>query len=133
MKCTQCTAELIADALFCHHCGQRLATAPAADNRRENFQDLLASRADDDLPERELWQGKYSQRAMIGSWIGAAGCSVLLLLVAALNGFTGKGWGFSVVLIVSVWVGLLLRLFYRQLAEHYYLTDRRFVHERGIL
>ena len=27
----------------------------------------------------------------------------------------------------------MVRLFYRQLAEHYYLTNRRFIHERGLL
>lgn len=129
MNCTQCGAQVSIEAKFCHQCGAHLAEN---EDPRAKLQGATTNR-DDDSPEDELWQGKFSQRAMIGSWIGAAVFSVVLLLTAAVGSFSGKGWGISLVVIFCVWLGLVARLFYRQLCEHYYLTNRRFIHERGIL
>ena len=129
MNCTQCGVEVPSEAKFCHECGAHLASG---NDPRSKLQSAAPNR-DDDSPEDELWQGKFSQRAMTGSWIGAAVFTVVLLLAAAVGGFTAQGWGISLVVIVCVWLGLVARLFYRQLCEHYYLTNRRFIHERGIL
>lgn len=129
MNCTQCGVEVPSEAKFCHECGAHLASG---NDPRAKLQNAVPNR-DEDSPEDELWQGKFSQRAMIGSWIGAAVFTVVLLLAAAVGGFTAKGWGISLVVIVCVWLGLVARLLYRQLCEHYYLTNRRFIHERGIL
>lgn len=133
MKCTQCDAELVAEAVFCHQCGNRVGDTAPASSPLERFSAATMGRDDDDSPERELWQGKFSKLAMIGSWIGAGVFSLGLLLTAVISGFSGRGWGVSLLLIVAVWIGLLIRLLYRQLSEHYYLSDRRFIHERGIL
>ena len=133
MKCTHCDAELVAEAIFCHQCGQRVGETTYSESPLERFSAATTGRDDDDSPENELWQGKYSKLAMIGSWIGAGLFSLGLLLTAAVSGFSGTAWGISLLLILAIWIGLLIQLFYRQLSEHYYLTDRRFIHERGIL
>lgn len=131
MNCTNCGSEAISEAAFCHQCGNRLAAKTSGEDPRSMLQNAIHS--DDDEPEEELWQGQFSKRAMIGSWITAGVFSIALLSTAAVSSLTGKGWGISLVVIICVWVGLLARLFYRQLSEHYYLTNRRFIHERGIL
>lgn len=133
MKCTQCAVEVISEAIFCHQCGHRLAEIPTGDSPREKFRNAMASRDGDDPPEQELWQGKYSSRAMVGAWIGAALFSLGLIMTAMLGSFSGTGWIATATVIPLVWLGLLARLFYRQLGEHYFLTNQRFIHERGLL
>lgn len=132
MNCTQCGTEALAEAVFCHQCGAPLANGATAEAPRERFLNATGNH-DDDEPEDELWQGQFSSRAMIGSWLAAGGFSVVLLVVAVLGNFSAQGWGICIAVIALAWLGLVARLFYRQLSEHYYLTNRRFIHERGIL
>lgn len=133
MTCTQCDSEVIAEAVFCHQCGGRVAERSPNGDPREKFRNAISMADDDDSPEQELWQGKFSKLAMIGAWAGAGAFSLVLLLTAVFGSFSPKGWGISLVVVFAIWLGLALRLFYRQLSEHYYLTDRRFMHERGLL
>jgi len=144
MRCSVCAAELLGDAVFCHQCGTQIATdsepAPAQQHSPQHFspQQLLQSATSgiqnsDDEPEQEIWQGSFSKLAMIGSWIGATLFSLILLVVAVATGFSSTGWIVSLVSVVLIWIALLARLFYRQLSEHYYLTNQRFVHEKGLL
>jgi hypothetical protein len=68
VRCTQCDAEIVSVATFCHQCGFRLTESEPG----RSPQDLLRSPGrgnNDDPPEQELWQGKFSQLAMIGSWL----------------------------------------------------------------
>ena len=77
--------------------------------------------------EEELWQGGYSPKAMIGSWIAAGVISVAALVVTAIFA-AGNVLLWSVVAgaIVFIWVGLALKLAYRRLSEKYRLTNHRF-------
>ena len=84
-------------------------------------------------PEETLWQGTYSMRAMIGAWV-AAGAATIALVGAGLAGaFAGNQWLGLLGALALVWIGLLARLFYVQLSTHYWLTNQRFIHERGLL
>ncbi len=132
MICAQCGIEVPEEAVFCYQCGYRLAGNGDSQDARTRLQNAISDRGEDP-PEDEQWQGQFSQRAMIGAWIGAGLFSIVLLVIAGMSGFSASGWGISVAVIACVWIGLLVRLFYRQLAEHYYLTNRRFIHERGLL
>ncbi len=132
MICSQCGVEVSEEAVFCYQCGYRLAGDGGSEDARTRLQNAISDRGEDP-PEDEQWQGQFSKRAMIGAWIGAGLFSVVLLVTAGISGFSGRGWAISVAIIACVWIGLLVRLFYRQLAEHYYLTNRRFIHERGLL
>ncbi len=76
---------------------------------------------------------KFSKKSMVGSWLGAVAFSLGMFFVAAISRFSGPGWLTSLVVIVLVWLGLLAQLWIRQLSEHYYLTNQRFIHERGLL
>ena len=70
---------------------------------------------------------------MIGWWIAAAIFSLVLLVVAIAMKFSSTGWAIALAVIFLLWFGLAVRLFYRQLSEHYYLSTQRFVHEKGLL
>ena len=84
MQCPACGAEVVAAAVYCHKCGQRLDSAgnglsgirpPKSRRLRpEPFQQVAAARWEaKDQPEEELWRGGYSSKAMIGSWV-ISGC-----------------------------------------------------------
>jgi len=137
MICPQCGADLVDEAAFCHQCGARLdgnaATGgnPAAAVGTPNSP--LSPRGGDDDPERLLWQGGYSPKAMIGSWIAAAAITVVLLVAGfMLGGFPYK-WMLLLGLIALMWCWLGARLGFQLLNVRYRLTTQRFVHERGIL
>ena len=133
MKCSQCGADAVPEAVYCHQCGDRIAEQPDETSPREKIRSAVSHSDADDPPERELWQGKYSKLAMIGSWIGAGVFTLVMLAIAVAGDFSGRGWLFSLALIAIAWLSLLARLFYRQLSEHYFLTNLRFIHERGML
>jgi membrane protein YdbS with pleckstrin-like domain len=133
MNCPVCNQETIDEASFCHHCGAQLGESPPEPTPRQKFQAAAGDNPDDDPPERELWQGSYSKLGMIGSWVGAAVFSVAMLLLAALASFSGRAWLISLALIGLVWICIVLRLLYLQLSRHYYLTNQKFTHERGLL
>jgi membrane protein YdbS with pleckstrin-like domain len=133
MNCPDCNAETIDEATFCHQCGAKLGgNAPVA-SPRQKMQAAARGDADDDTPERELWQGSFSKLGMIGSWAAGALFTVALLLTAAFASFSGSAWMYSLGLILLVWVALGIRLLYLQLSRHYYLTNQKFTHERGLL
>ena len=133
MNCPVCNVETIGEASFCHQCGARLGEGHAEPTPRQRLQAAAGDGSDEDLPERELWQGSYSKLGMIGSWLSAAAFSVAMLLLAALASFSGRAWLISLGLILVVWIALVVRLLYLQLSRHYYLTNQRFTHERGLL
>lgn len=133
MICPSCNAEVLEDAVFCHHCGARLDGQPHEPTPLERFKAAIPNDNEEDEEERELWQGSYSKLSMIGSWIGAAVFSMVLIIVAVAVGFGGRGWTIALGLILLLWLVLILRLLYLQLSRHYYLSNQRFVHEEGLL
>jgi len=134
MRCSVCAAELIDNAVFCHQCGTQIGDSPKPDSPQQRFQAASErSHREDDDTEQELWQGKFSKLAMIGSWIGAAGFSLAMLVVASMAGFSSTGWMLTLAGLILIWGGLGAQLLYRQLSVHYFLTTQRFVHEKGLL
>ena len=103
--------------------------ATAADKFRDAAGRLDTS---DDI-EEQLWQGRYSGKAMIGYWVGS-GLLVLLVAVGAIGKMgIGQGLLVTVVVAVAVWGALFLLLAYRKLLNFYQLTNQRFIHKEGIL
>jgi uncharacterized membrane protein YdbT with pleckstrin-like domain len=99
----------------------------------DRFRDTAKSKQDDDHEEeQDLWEGRYSSRAMYGTFILAAVVSLATAGVAIAFGWMGAWliWGAA---LVIVWGGLVLTMFYRQLNCKYLLTTQRFIHETGIL
>ena len=136
MLCRQCGAEITTEAVFCHLCGARLAEEDEHGEElpKEKFQQVVHDKQQgDDEAEQEIWQGNYSKLAMFSAWIAAAVATFLLLLGGAIWARSGTAWTVIFAIILVMWVGLYVRLLYRQLSVHYFLTNQRFIHERGLL
>lgn len=88
------------------------------------------------VPEEDIWEGRYSGKAMYGAWIGAAGLSAVavavLVMVPDWRQSVAFWWG-TVALLAFIWVGLLLKFCYHKLVHHYQLTSQRLKHREGIL
>lgn len=144
MQCSACGAETPAEAIFCAKCGRNLrddAAGPAREAAPEHQggsrslaqrMKSAASPADDDDDEKEvsLWQGGFSGKAMIGSWVTAATVSVLLIVATV---FFWAAWFVLIPLIFLTWIYVAGLLAYRKLGVYYELTTQRFIHKSGVL
>jgi hypothetical protein len=139
-----------AASVYCRECGNRLAEpgsqAEALPDNREapapasaTPAAALAAKAETrhgrrDVPEETIWEGGYSPKAMIGSWVLGGIVSVALVVVGIIFAagdwriWAGVGAG-----ILLIWVVQFGRLAIRRLNIHYRLTTRRFFHETGLL
>jgi uncharacterized membrane protein YdbT with pleckstrin-like domain len=130
MNCAACGADVPHDASFCPHCGLKVGAAPPTDSPSKSFLNRMSKGADEPEPEEELWEGGYSGKAMLGSWVVAGLATIALIVVAVL--FLPSVY-VVLALIALIWIGMLATLAYRKLNIHYELTSQRFVHRTGIL
>ncbi len=100
---------------------------------KESFQKAAAERIGTDEPESELWSGRYSHLAMIGTWAFGAVATVGGLVVGLLANLGGNGWLAIVAAIALLWVGLTGLYAYRRWSVHYTLSNQRFIHAKGLL
>ena len=102
----------------------------------ERFKEDAKTRQDDgeDEQEDELWEGRFSSRAMIGSWLLASFVTVVLLVGILMfspgNGYLWMAW---LVICALLWGWFATQLAYRKLTCKYRLTSQRFIHESGLL
>lgn len=135
MSCSACGAAVPSDAAFCPKCGAALRASPAADDERRTASGVAsrvqaaAARAEP-VEETEIWKGSYTPQAMLGTWIGIALLTVVLIAVSVI---VPPAALVALPLAVLLWVAGGLLLMYRRLSIHYRLTSRRFFCERGIL
>ena len=148
MRCAVCQGELAEDAVFCHRCGARLDVPaesppgpPAVDRTPSQnaggpspggrLAPDAAPAADD--PEKELWQGGYCWRAVLGqaALLGILSVTAVAVLVTMDGG--SQAWTIGLIALALAWIGLYGVVLYRQLRDQYHLTSHRFVHRRGIL
>jgi len=116
--------------------GQKTTPPPtqnAADKFREQIQNTQET-VDDYEPEEELWNGGYSAKAMVGTWLLIAILSVATLILPHLVPI----FGFltflpSLGVIFLVWVVGAVVYGWRRFGVHYELTSQRFIHQTGIL
>lgn len=107
--------------------------SPKPDTPRERFMERITKKQslDHHDPEESLWEGGYSPKAMIGSWIGLIILSIVLLVAAGfIEQFT---FGIALIVIVVLWVLVGLNYAAKRLGVHYELTSQRFIHKTGIL
>jgi membrane protein YdbS with pleckstrin-like domain len=144
MLCPSCGVEAAPEAVYCPRCGERLelpgnedlnatatngpAAAPAA-TLREQF----SARKDEDEPERELWRGGYSPKAMLGGWATSGAISLALIVIGAVWKPSAAWWIALLLAALLPWIYHFLLLCYRRMSVRYLLTSRRFIHESGIL
>src|SRR5262245_6980386 len=85
MKCPSCASDAPAGSAFCPKCGKSMATtsepaspfAPAAGVTSEPQRVGVAGEF-----SPTIWEGSYSWKAMVGSWIGAGALTIVLLVAA---------------------------------------------------
>ncbi|TWU43744.1 Bacterial membrane flanked domain protein [Novipirellula aureliae] len=98
------------------------------------FRQQVASKQsdfDDYDPEENLWSGRYSSKAMVGTWIVMFVASIALVVLAIV--IEPFPWSVAAILILVMWVlGVSLYL-WRRLGYHYQLTTQRFIHKTGII
>lgn len=107
---------------------------PAPPTATEQFAKLAGEKrkaASEVDNEQSLWQGGYSAKAMLGTWIIVGLLSIALLAVAIL--YAVPQWPIAVGIIVGLWVLVACVYAYRRLGYHYELTTQRFIHQVGVL
>jgi len=136
MLCPACNAETTADSVFCPKCGHRLASAAPAGAKAAATtpaERLRGDRSASEDPERPLWRGSYSPKAMYGQWL----LGIVVTLVAIALGVIFWPTFFAPVaaaaIVVILWICLLGFYFYERLSVDYTLTSQRFVHQKGLL
>lgn len=112
--------------------------AEQSDPAKEQFSQVAAERvaaANSSDPERTLWKGGFSAKAMYGTWIACALLTVIAVVAAALLA-TGESaniaWMITLALVMLMWCYAICVYFYRRLAMHYELTTQRFIHQAGL-
>lgn len=146
MQCPSCGVNVVQEAVYCHKCGQRLGQADDALSQNpaqgieprigpaEAFRDSVARHEQQDEPEREIWRGGYSSKAMIGGWAISVLIDVVLLIIGIFFfDFGMSGWLVMISLMLLPWLYHFLLLCYRRMSVRYMLSTQKFVHETGIL
>lgn len=145
MICPRCAADTPDNAAFCPQCGASLKsgeqTATAAPPLDAGGAELTSPAARMmqrrariiDEPERDVWQGCYSPRAMLGVWVMLGGLTLLALLVGSLQLRQPWQWGVLLGVVALGWLAGLAVLVSRRIGVRYRLTTQRLFHEKGIL
>ena len=144
MQCPACGVEVVEQAVYCHKCGERLDASaengPASERQAGNpgpavsstLQEAAARRETAAQPEKELWRGGYSSKAMLGAWVISGLIDIVLLIVGIYAGFATTGWFILVLAMLLPWLYHAAILGHRRMGVSYLLTTQRFIHELGI-
>lgn len=134
MHCPKCGVEVVADAVFCQKCGARLDESVPVATAKFASGNPSPNRGGVDVTEEELWVGRYSPKAMIGTWIilGVLALAVLALTIYMVMASIPYWW---VPLAIYVLIDAIVaaRFFWKHISIRYRLTNHRFFHEAGIL
>jgi membrane protein YdbS with pleckstrin-like domain len=99
----------------------------------DRFQREVAARqsgTSDHEVEECVWNGGYSPKAMIGTWLLIGFVSVVVLIAAFASPLTIP---LAILSMLVIWgIGGLMYL-YRRLNVRYELTNQRFIHQTGVL
>lgn len=139
--CPQCGSPVVENAHYCHQCGGALQPAAAAKLRPRGEsagngpgESPPPRRAGTGLTgEKPLWEGRFSGKGMIHSWLLAGIVTLVVLVLAVLTLLSGMLLWIALGAVALGWLWLGLLLAYRKLSWRFILTDQRFIHHRGIL
>src|SRR5688572_27021138 len=146
MLCPSCNTDVPANASFCPKCGSRMddATgprpaaaaapaaggAPAAGAMPAAFAPARGAAAAE--PERELWKGSYSPKAMIGWWI-LEGILLVAAVIASIFLPNPITWIAAAAIVAVFGLWLLVWLMVKRLSLEYALTTQQLIHREGLL
>lgn len=83
-------------------------------------------------PERELWKGSYSPKAMIGWWI-LEGILLVAAVIASIFLPNPITWIVAAAIVAVFGLWLLLWLIVKRLSLEYALTTQQLIHREGLL
>jgi len=83
--------------------------------------------------EERLWEGGYCSKDMLGAWLLSGVVSITLLVIWGLWVRNTTAWIVMLSLVFLLWLYQWLKMVYRKMNVRYYLTDKRLIHETGIL
>jgi len=132
MLCPACSTDVPADSVYCPKCGHRL-TDPVPEGAKTPAERLRGDRADNNDPERQLWHGSYSPKAMYGQWLIAIVVTLVAIVVSGLFWATVFVPLAAVAIVAIIWACMGAFYLYERLSVDYTLTTQRFVHQTGIL
>jgi membrane protein YdbS with pleckstrin-like domain len=135
MQCPVCDAPTVADAAFCPKCGAKLPAVSSeppvsATPPRETYSTIKVPK---DTAEEVLWEGSYSPKAMLGTFVLCGILSVALLIGALLLPEVALVGALMLAAIPVLWIAAGIQLLVRKLSISYKLTNHRFFHRQGLL
>jgi membrane protein YdbS with pleckstrin-like domain len=149
MKCADCDRDAPAGSLFCPYCGRRFdgprhddtVVGPAAvtlppttvsPRATTSGRDRSAAADAGIYTEEELWSGRYSHKAMLGTWIAIGAISIGLVVAAVAIGrrdvwiIVGAG-------TLIMWLASAAIMLTRRIQTRYRLTTQRLILEEGLI
>ena len=94
----------------------------------------VPAEAQGDEPERELWKGAFSPKAIYGEWILVGALMIALVVLLFMYVTQVQSYWYILAGFVGLVVVLeLFRLVYKRLNHRFRLTNQRFIHETGII
>ena len=135
MLCPACSADATADSVYCPKCGHRLEypAPPGAKQLAQTPAERMRGDRGPSEPERPLWEGTYSPKAMYGSWLLAILVTIAAIVLAVIFWAMPPVWLAAMAIAAILWVCLGIYYLYERLSVHYTLSTQRFVHHTGIL
>src|SRR5688500_7859947 len=132
MLCPACSTNAPADSVYCPKCGHRMSEPAAAASTTPAERLRGAKPPANNEPERQLWHGSFSPKAMYGHWLLAIVLTIvaIVLCVSVPNPLARLVAGIAVPV---VWLCMGAYLLYQRLSVEYLLSTQRFVHQAGIL
>jgi uncharacterized membrane protein YdbT with pleckstrin-like domain len=132
MLCPACSINAPADSVYCPKCGHRMSEPAAATSTTPTERLKSARPPADNEPERPLWHGSFSPKAMYGQWLIALVITLvaIVLCVVVPNPIT---WLVAGIAVPVVWLCMGAYLLYKRLSVEYSLSTQRFVMQSGIL
>ena len=113
--------------------GSAEAAVPPEASPMEKFQAAVESaQNNEETPEKELWRGGYSSRAMIGAWVFSSAVTIGLIVLVIWSWTAWVAWC-ALIVVVLLWLYQFVVMCYRKMNVRYKLTSLRFMHESGVL
>lgn len=89
-------------------------------------------------PETSLWNGGYSAKAMLGTWLLSLVVTIAIIVALTViplpeNLDSRTLWIAAGAILVAWWCIVAVVYMYRRISMHYELTSQRFIHKQGVL
>ena len=124
MNCQACGAELLAEAVFCHRCGERIVRVA-----KKPAEHRPSPRARAEHLARHLLQPR-----LIPAGLGLGLLSIVLLIpaVAAPTAWQSKLLGLWLAVMLTLWIYYASVAIHRRWGHRYRLTSQRLFRESGM-